>query len=399
MTASAGLTTFPAHAVWDIVPEVTMTVRSNDNVRMRPSEIDGNSTVLEGLLYLSNFGERGDIFIEPRFRSDSYSEDINSNLESDDYFLRSGGVYRWSQARLGFTTNFAEQNTTRSEIVDALPDDPDFDDPEDSDTGIVGQGIQTRERFIFRPYAQFDLTERSSLLLEARSINVSYNNEDLFVLDRRTGYDDKTLSFGVIRRADERNQITARFTASQFETELNNNITDSFGVNGEFNRTFSDIWSMGIQAGVQRSDYTLIDDLGKVTDNADTNLLFNLRLRRRGQLVRTNFDLGRRIAPNSSGFVTVRDELRVFAERTFSPRLIGTLAFRISDTKTVDNLSQRDDRSYSRVDAQIEWNITNQFYFVLGYSFTSQDFENDPLRDTEANAIRLGFGWGGRSRR
>ena len=89
-----------AYAIWDFVPESLMAIETNDNPRLNQSTVQQNTvdstrTLVDAHIGVSNVGQRGEVYVEPRVRIDAYGETENQDLESEDLFLRATGEYRW----------------------------------------------------------------------------------------------------------------------------------------------------------------------------------------------------------------------------------------------------------------------------------------------------------------
>lgn len=328
-----------SHAAdWELVPDVDLAASRLDNPRLNPNDIDGTSNrmVLDGRVRAQNYGQRGYVYIEPRVRADVYSDSTDSDLDGDDLFLLAAGQYRWTSALLGARANFNQVSILRSEIVDAIPDDPDEQDPVDVEAGELQQFDQDRTRLSLVPFAEFDISERSSFRFSGRLTDVSYSGPPIA---NRSDFQSSEISFGLQRRVDERTQVTARVFTSSFEADLNANTTDSIGVEGLFTRPLTETWSFSLSAGVQRNEFSFVQG-ANVIDNADSNPTYGLGFRNRSDRTTWNIDLRRRLNPNGSGFVVVRDELRVFVDRQLTPRLTGSVGLLAFGTSTVGMLSK-----------------------------------------------------------
>ena len=388
--------TVRAQSVWEVVPQVSLSVHSNDNARLREAGDDSASfTRLDARVRLATLTQNGNFFVEPRVRSDAQADEEDKDLESDDWFLRVAGGYNWELASVGLRANYSEESVWSSELVDATPDDPDVEDPIDTDTGRLVAIEQDRERLTVRPFIDFNLSDRSSLRLEARRIDVTYSEAEL---RGRTSFDDTLFAAGLVRRVDERNTVTARVFASEYNAVLNSNQTDTFGVQGTFSRPLTDIWNFALEAGVQRSDFIFIED-GEVVDNADSNFTFQLRFRRRTERLTTNIDFNRWVTPNAIGFVVQRTEVRAYALRRLTQRLQGSVGIRYAQTKSLDDVSTNDDRDYGRVEMGLEWEFANDWSLDAGYQYTTQQFVNEETAKSDSNALWVRLSYSGSSRR
>ena len=389
-----------ARAVWDIVPEVEMLVESNDNPRLSvdvatpPTE--STRTMIDAQVDLSNVGQRGEIFFTPQVRVDAYAGDENEDLESEDLYSRSRGEYRWQMVNIGYGGFFSQESILSSELEDAVPLDPDLDDPIDTSSGDLDVVSEDRRRIIFAPYAEFGISERNSFRFESRFIDVSYTGDETRTSDR-SDCADALFAAGIVRNLDEQNSVTARLRVSQFEAEANQNVTDTVAVEGTFSRPLSPLWSMDLGVGVQRSDYSFVDDDGELIDNADTNYAIDLTLRNRTERTTQNFTIRRTMNPNSLGFLVERNEFQYFVSRLMTQRVTGTIGIRLTESRTLDNVKADNDRDYARAQIGVEWAITQRWNLRGEYIYTFQEFSGQ-ARDTDSNAFLVGISYRGLSR-
>ena len=130
-----------------------------------------------------------------------------------------------------------------------------------------------------------------------------------------------------------------------------------------------------------------MDDL---IENADTNITFEFGLRKRVDRTQVNFDLERAIYPSGSGFISEINTARFWMERKFSQRLTGTVGARYERTKTVDEVSTVNDRTYVRLDLGIKWALTERWFLTAGYELTDQEFRRSAAGKGFATTIGTG---------
>lgn len=384
------------HAAWEATPEVAVGASHDDNLRLVPEDLGvavpeaADATVLEARLRATYTGERSYLYFEPRAHVDHYLDEENEALNGADTFLRARARFDWTQASLAFSFDYDDQDIKDAEVTGAFPDDPDIDDPTDPDTGLIIID-EDRERFIFGPSLDVRVSDRSSLVFATTVMDVSYSGVEL---ESRADFLYTEASAGILRRVDGRNEVSARVVASEYEADFNENVTNTFGVEGTFDRALSRNWTFTLLTGVSRSDYSFLGQQGQMVDNADTNFTFAVGLRQRTDRNTVNIDLSHETIPNSNGFLTLRDELHVYLVRAFSERLQGQAGVRGYVTETVDDVVDDDDRDYMRVDLALEWAMTERLFLNGGYAFTSQRFSGS---DASSNSVFVGFAYRGRS--
>ena len=221
------------------------------------------------------------------------------------------------------------------------------------------------------PSLDVQISERSSLVFASQLLDVSYTGAEF---EGRVDFTDTEVSAGILRRVDGRNEVSARLVGSEYDADLNENETKTFGVEGTFERALIRDWSFNLQAGVSRSDYSFLNDQLQPVDNADTSFTYQLGFRQRTERNTINIDLSQETTPNSSGFLTLRDELHVYVSRAMTRRLHGEVGLRGYASKTLDDVIDNDERDYWRMDLGMEWAMTEQLFLNGGYAFTKQQF-------------------------
>jgi hypothetical protein len=161
----------PAHAAWEMVPDLGLSAYSDKNPRLNPDTLVADeptttSAILDVAATIATFTETSFLTFRPRVTAYQYADEANSDLENEDLFLDSTGEYRWRTVTAGFRSNISRLRLLSSELADVDPDDdPDTEDPEDIDTGRLLFIEENRERVRFSPYLGFQVSERNTLRL------------------------------------------------------------------------------------------------------------------------------------------------------------------------------------------------------------------------------------------
>jgi hypothetical protein len=393
--AAAMLWLPPVHAAWDFVPQVGLLLDTNDNPRLDPqSANEASRSVVDARATLTNFGERGDIFVEPRVRVSSYGGD-DEELDSDDVFVRSYGQYGWQTVRSGFYAEYRERSIQSSEFLSASPEDPDLPPPPDLGTGQLVFIDQHQESAWFAPFLDFEVSNRSTLRVELQNMDVSYSGP---ATRSRGDYREQRLYAGIVRHVDARTDVSARFFTGDFEGDINRNQTDTAGVEGRFTRPISEIWSFSFGAGVERSDFSYFDDNNRFVDNATNNVTADIEFRQRSELRTLNVRIGRDIYPSGNGFLSEVTQFNLFVEQQFSPRLTGRFGVRYDDISTLDEVRTLNERDYARIETEFRWAMTMRLSLLAGYQLTAQEFANQANTDADSNAVYFGINFRGLSR-
>jgi hypothetical protein len=191
--------------------------------------------------------------------------------------------------------------------------------------------------------------------------------------------------------------VSARAYFDDFHAVRNDNNSEAFGVEGAFARPLSETWSVEFAAGVARTDYTFRPATGGIVDNAANNFTFNTGFRKRSQLTSWTIDLGRAIDPNSNGFLTVRDDLRLRMSHQFRTRLAASFGLRGSQVDTpAESVGGGFTRDYWRASFQVDWNITPRWLLTTGIDHVMEEFPQATGNAT-SNAVMVGVRYQGLS--
>jgi hypothetical protein len=390
-----------ARAAWDMVPEVSLSVDADDNVLLDGTggEQSASRTALDAAFRLSNFNERGYIYIEPRIVADSYSDTEAKAYETEDTYFTAAGTYRWQTVSVGFRSNYAEQILIDAEFIDVFPEDTDlipgdgFSDPE---TGRLLFFDETRKRLNVGGNLDFRLSERNVFRFDLARQDVAYSGAQV---SSRSDFDNNSLGMSIIRQVDDRNRVSARFIVSEYNSVRSDNTTDSVGVEGTFTRPIAPTWTMNLTAGVLRSDYDFLASTGLTRiRNASTSPTFAIGFRKRTERTDWNIDTYHRVQPQGNGFLAIRDELRFVVNRQLTQRISAQAGAVYTTTKTVDDVQTADDREYARLQFGIEWALKQTMYLGAGIESTTQEFVNEASDKATSNAIFVSITYRGRSR-
>jgi hypothetical protein len=386
---------WPAQAAWEIVPELGLTTEVDDNARIVPQDQESSSrTALDARLRLRSFGTRGEAFIEPRIVTDAYGDSRDEELESDDVFLLTRAEYAFRSTTLELQTDYRRESVLRSELDDAIGDDPDLGGaPIDTGAGTFGTFSDERERFDFGLNVGFALSERTNLRLETSRIDVAYPDATSAV---RSPFDNNTFAAVLTRLADRRNQVSARMYVSDFHADRNDNNTDAFGVQGSFVRPLSETWTFNLDAGIVRTDYAFVNALGEPVDNADSSFTFGTNFEKRSELTTWSIGFTRAINPNSNGFLSLRDDVRVRASRQFRPRLSAAFGIRAAEIDAFI-AGAGEERDYWRASLEVQWAMTPRWRLLTGIDRVTQEFLTAGSADATSNSVFVGVRYQGLS--
>ena len=380
-----------AHADWETIPDITLEAETNDNPTMNsglgatPTGISDASRLLADVaLRFRNRQPRGELTLEPRVRRDAYADSDAQSFESTDVFFRSNGLHRGQTVQIGYSADVARERILGLEFLETLPTDAVGDDPTAITTTEIGAN-ERRTRVGVSPYLDIALNSRSALRLDGRIVDIDYAND---TSTGRSDFLERAIGGEYQRNLDERRTLGVRIFATGYEAAVNNNVTDTRGIELVYGRDITELWRWSVAAGTQRSDFALSSG-GRRVRGTDSTGTFGLTVSKRGERSRMRTELHRRMSPDSLGFVAPRDEIRVAWERALSPRINGGLGLRLIDAEGVPTVTDSG-RRYGRAELDIEWQFGRQWSFVAGYAHATARSDSSTGTDAESNSLTVG---------
>lgn len=380
-----------ARADWVTIPDIKLQAETNDNPTMNsgidavPTVVDdGNRLLADVVMRFRNEQPRGELTLEPRVRRDAYADDAAKAFESTDVFFRSNGVHRGQTVRIGYAADVARERILGLEFLETLPTDAVGDDPTAITTTEIGANDR-RTRVGVSPYIDIALNSRSNLRLDGRLVDIDYAEDSP---TGRSDFLERAIGGEYQRSLDQRRMLGVRVFATGYEAAVNNNVTDTRGIELVYARDITELWRWSIAAGTQRSDFALSTG-GRRVRGTDTTGTFGLTFSKRGERSRMRTELHRRMAPDSLGFVAPRDEIRVAWDRMLSPRINGGFGLRAIDAQGIPT-DPESGRRYGRAELDIEWQFGRQWSFVAGYAHATARSRSGTGTDEQSNALTIG---------
>ena len=390
------------------LPRASAESKYNDNWRLQPDdggqeEISALGTFLDLSAQLGWRTPRSDISFMPRLRSSFFTDsEDDDRLGSDDQFLRLSAYRESEKARYAIVGDYAHESVLTSEIAGIDPDDP---VPDGGDTGRLDVR-NDRERIVLRPSWAYRYSEQTQFGLDYQYADVSYDQE---LAGRHVDYTYNEASANWSRQVTPRTLLNTRVFAGRFEADQIGNESDSTGIDFEFNRQMTERVNGSLNIGAQRIDSEFLDPVtGMPASEENTSLLFGVGLRR-AVTETTNWiaNLSRRVNPNGTGFLVQTDQLLLTIDHAFGPRLRGNIGTRLFSIEAVeDNENVRfTDRNFARLEAGLEWSLTETWSLFGRYSYTRQKFDRPPPvmpggvmpgDEATANAISIGIAYQGK---
>jgi hypothetical protein len=381
---------------WDAVPDIGLEAETNDNPTLNAGiggapPIDAATRMLADVaVRLRRAQPRGELMFEPRVRRDAYADADARALESTDVFLRSGGLYRGQTVRVGYSSDIARERIIGVEFLETA--DPIGDDPSDVATSQIGAN-ELRTRVGISPYLDVELNSRTTLRLDGRIVDVDYKRG---ATAGRTDFLERVLGAEYRRELDQRGTLGVRVFATGYEAALNSNTTDTRGLELNYSRAVTELWSWNIGGGTQRSDFALTSG-GRRIRGTDSTGTFGVGVRKTAEISSMRAELRRQLSPDALGFVAPRDEVRLTWQRSFSPRVNGRMVLRAIDAEGIPTVADSD-RQYGRAEADVEWRFSTQWWLTAGYAYaTSRSTAAVVDGDADSNSLTVGVRFRGRA--
>jgi hypothetical protein len=386
-------------AQWESFPTVRLGVEGNDNPRLgqwvpgpgggAPDPLDGHiatRTLLDARLDVTNTGPSGSFSIAPRVVVDAQQDDVDEDLEREDAYLTVRGVRRGLRTETRMDASLSRESILTSELAGTDFSDPEsgIEEPIDTDTGVLVSLDQHRKRLSLGPSVEFEVSQRGSVALELDHLDVDYTGPQLA---GRTDFTDTGMVFGYNRATSLRGEAAVRLLVSKFSADLTDNDTDTVGIEGAYQTELNDLWSIDAFVGMEQSTFDFLDG-GRRVSGDDTNFTFGVGLDMRSERGTLSFDIGHSVGPNGSGFLSTRNDMRGFYRWRITERMRGVLGVTHSRTEALDaNLNQRD---YTRLNFDIEWELSNQWGLNAGFSALDQEFSATTASNGQANVMSFG---------
>ncbi len=371
-------------AQWYWTPQVSLQSRFNDNQTLATDSDDETSAFaneLDARITLGTETPTGTIRLTPRARIVRFTGD-ESDFNSEDQFATLFAQKRTQKTIFQIGADVGRETTLTSELAAGEFEDPELNDPQQDDTGLV-DFANTRLRWNVSPSFSASLGEKTGLRVAARHTDISYDEFSQGLVDNTNTNFDAT----IFRNLSERTEVQFTAFARSFEAPDRDNDTDSIGANVSLIRDFDDQLQGTASVGYISSDFQFVDNNIAVDDD-DTAALFTLGLQRRFETGSWRAEISRTVNPGGSGFLTQRDQFRLQVNKRFSETWNGRFIARAFTNESLDETITRVNRDYFRLDAGLVWRFTEKVSLDGQYSFIFQDYE-DRLDNADSNQLAV----------
>lgn len=349
---------------WRIQPEVRVGVEYDDNSRLStdPAFIQDIDGLLIGASVGINYAtQRSTFSIRPRISSRNYDE--NPDVDSNDGFVDVNFNHKFLKGDFGILASFANESVRTAERSDPDIDEDDPDQIPDDETGLVFTS-EDRDRIRVSPQWNYEISERTSLAINAEYLDVSY---DGVVISDFVDYSDVRIKGALVKALTERTSAYVGVGARKFDNKVSN--SDYDGVSAGIGMRSNISETTRIQAEIGYEDAEL-----KSTGQSDSAVVANVSLVRNFQTVRFLMQLRRTVSPSGNGRVSERDSINFNIRKKFSERVSAGLGLRSSTTEDIVNTTQSSgERDFLQLRAQLDVAISRSFSVEANYRYTNID--------------------------
>jgi hypothetical protein len=377
-----------------IEPQAELRAETNSNLTLDPDgSPDGyeQGYIAEVLALMGVATPQSETSFRPRLRFQEYPDrDERDRVEAfADLFSR----YRWERSRFDLVAKYSRQDSynfdTRSGTFDPL--DPNYGT--DPGTGRVLED-ETRSEIDVRPEYAFDVSERTTVGIDARYRSVWYDADS----DQPEQIDYEHLAAGanVSWKLDPRNKVGVGAFVNTYDPKSGSGDSDGYGIGAGYEHRWSETTGFEMTAFYETND-PKSDEPG-VANDSTSGFGGTVAAFHEGEVSKWRFSASHRLAPNANGRAEELDQLRLQYDREFSERLtLRAVARYESESDINDDGSQSIDTA--RADLSLRWRFTQMWDVQGGYSYIGRDEGIDGDASNNRFFVSVGYEGLGRQRR
>lgn len=374
-----------AEANWQVSPELGVGIEYDDNTNLNNIPGSSDSDTGYGIEAQATFfydTELTDFGITPRLRSTKYSD--NSNLDSDDYFVRFDFGHDGQKSRLGLRGDFSSESVRTAERSEV---DFDIDDPDEIPVDDSGRTLDTgkRDRLSLTPTFNYQLSQRTLLVLGGEYLDTSYDNDVSQIL---TGYTQYSGGGWLGYSWSKIDTVSLSAYAGQYEADESStdSATKTFGIGYE--RRISERTRFKMLVGGNTSEDRSGDD--------QTNPVGEISIVHKYTTTRVIASYRRSVNGSGGGGLTVRDAFSLNVSRALSERFTLSGGLRAYTTDALDSGNINfEERDYLQIRARARWNLSRKVSVDLDYRYTEidRDAVGVDTPKSDSNRVGLWFNW------
>jgi opacity protein-like surface antigen len=376
-----------AQAAWVVQPTFELSTGYDDNVRLSESE-EQDAIVTQGTAQATvrNVTETSEVAAVGGIGYLVYSnmEGENQLDDQDLQYLRVTASRRTERAQFGVRTSgrrdlVLRRNDPLFDPIDARDLDPDSAQL-DTDTGEVDVSSVReqvrRMRFDVAPYAQFDLTDRTSTRfgLSYAQRHFDSDGEALGLRDSTTSGADAQL----IRAMSPRTSMNATIGYALLETDTAVD-TDTYRATLGWEHQLSPTTQIGADVGANRTE----NDFA-----SDTSLTYQVRFARATPVSRISLHAERSAIASPFGGAEQADRLGARYRRSLAERVeLGMSLYGYRSQRI--GIGGDTDRDYVDARPEIVWRLSRSWSLGAAYTYRWIDRKGEEDETAQSNAVSV----------
>ena len=376
-------------------PQAELRAETNSNLTLDPDGSQGGyeqGYIAEVLALMGIATPQSETSFRPRLRFQEYPDrDERDRVEAfADLFSR----YRWERSRFDLVAKYSRQDSynfdTRSGTFDPL--DPNYGT--DPGTGRVLED-ETRSEIDVRPEYAFDVSERTTIGVDARYRSVWYDADS----DQPEQIDYEHLAAGanVSWKLDPRNKVGVGAFVNTYDPKSGSGDSDGYGIGAGYEHRWSETTGFEMTAFYETND-PKSDEPGVASDST-SGFGGTIAAFHEGEVSKWRFSASHRLAPNANGRAEELDQLRLQYDRELSERLTLRAVARYESESDINDDQGSQSIDTARADLSLRWRFTQAWDVQGGYSYIGRDEGIEGDASNNRFFVSVGYEGLGRQRR
>ena len=346
---------------WRFEPIFKVGGEYDDNSTLDPrtdQEVDISGILLDARADINYSSPTSTFFVQPRVLSRNYDDD--SDLDSDDFFVRSNFRRQAQLSTFGFRLNFDNQSVRTGERADT---DLEIEDPDEIANDETGRLLRTGDRTKWRvfPYWDYRLSNVSTIGAEFDYFDTQYDDVFAGIL---TDYSDARLNLRYRRSLSNVTKWGLLLTARRYDADNSPSELDGYGLSAELEHRLSEKTLVRALIGLEDTDQDGAD--------SDPEVVGSVTITRNLEIIRLFARYQRSISGGGAGGLTTRDSINVNFRRRLNERISAGLGVRAYRTD-VPSAFEIQDRDYVQLQSNFLWYVSKSFVIEADYRYTVLD--------------------------
>jgi hypothetical protein len=367
-------------ADWHWDPRVDFSGNYDDNYGLESGQAQNASVAgasLDASLRASILDPNTKFEITPRVRAVYYPG--QTEFDSNNAFVDSQFQHIWQRANFSLNEMFWSQDVLRSYLPTSEVGAPLGQSSPGADLASISERVR-QNLLVLTPTADFDLSPRERLEVQAQYQNVNYSKE---IYGEVQNFMNFSGSVGLGFAVSPQSTVTIRGIALDLKPSAGSGAT-TYGAEGQWDTHISQVMQAYAKLGVEHTSF----DLAQYGESSATSVSGGAGISRKFLAYDLFADFSRSVSPDSAGTVVVRDDLRLRLEHKFSGRASGYVGLRGIDLQALGNSTGFTGQHYGQAALGVEWRMLRQFSIISEYAYTTLK-ESDAAQTPGSNAVTI----------